>query len=88
MALSKTCASWRVQPKWNDLEYLYEYTVPQGKSIKTWKGSTARQPVGDVPSNYHLAGGEEQLFISYIERQDSGFLNTVKTNKTNWLTQD
>ena len=77
-----------VQPKWNDLEYLYEYTVPNGKSIKSWKGSTARQPVGDAPSNYHLEGGDEQLFISYIEKQDSGFLNTIKTNKTNWLTQD
>ena len=31
-----------VQPRWNDLEFVYEYTVPEGKTIKTWKGKTAR----------------------------------------------
>ena len=29
-----------VQPEWNNFEYIHEYTVSQGKTIKAWKGKT------------------------------------------------
>ena len=39
----------------------------EGKTIKTWMGNPARQPVIEtVPSNYHLPRGDEQLFVNYI----------------------
>jgi hypothetical protein len=79
-----------VQPQWNNFQYLYEYTVPDGITIKTWKGKTARQPVAlkedgvPIPSNYHLPGGHEQLFINYIVKQDPNFQSTVKSAKAEW----
>lgn len=74
-----------VQPEWNNFEYIYEYTVPQGKTIKTWKGKTARQQVSSTTSsNYHLPGGDEQLFINYIEYQDPNFQSNVKSIKSEW----
>lgn len=74
-----------VQPEWNNFEYIFEYTVPEGKTIKTWKGKAARQQVSDTsPSNYHLSGGDEQLFIGYMERQDPTFQSIVKSTKAEW----
>lgn len=79
-----------VQPQWNNFQYLYEYTVPDGVTIKTWKGKTARQPVAlkedglPLPSNYHLPGGDEQLFINYIGKQDPNFQSIVKSAKAEW----
>ena len=74
-----------VQPQWNNFEYIHEYVVPEGKTIKTWKGKTARQPVSQTtPSNYHLPGGDEQLYINYIGKQDPGFNSLVKTTKAEW----
>lgn len=74
-----------VQPEWNDFQYIYEYVVPEGKTIKTWKGKAARQQVSDTsPGNYHLPGGDEQLFIKYIDQQDPNFKSLVKSIKAEW----
>ena len=79
-----------VQPQWNNFQYLYEYTVPDGITLKTWKGKTASQPVAlkenglPLPSNYHLPGGDEQIFINYIGKQDPNFQLTVKSAKAEW----
>lgn len=74
-----------VQPEWNNFQYLFEYTVPQGKSIKTWVGKTARQPVSEIiPSNYHLPGGDEQLYIPFIKDQDPSFVNQVIKSDAKW----
>ena len=74
-----------VQPEWNNFQYLHEYTVPDGVTIKTWAGKTARQRVSEtIPSNYHLPGGDEQLFINYIGKQDSNFQSIVKSVKAEW----
>ncbi|XLS30559.1 hypothetical protein ACJD0Z_06970 [Flavobacteriaceae bacterium M23B6Z8] len=62
-----------VRPEWNNFEVLSEYTIPQNVTIRGWKGIAARQAVSDVPSNYHLPGGDEQLYIAYIGRQDPNF---------------
>jgi hypothetical protein len=74
-----------VQPEWNNFEYVHEYVVPDGVTIKSWKGKTARQPVSEAsPSNYHLPGGEEQLYIRYISNQDPNFQSIVKSTKAEW----
>jgi hypothetical protein len=73
-----------VRPEWNNFEYLYEYTVPDGVTIKTWKGSAARQMVSEISSNYHLPGGDEQLFISFIKNQDVTFIDRVIKIKAEW----
>jgi hypothetical protein len=73
-----------VQPEWNNFEYIHEYTVPDGIIIKTWKGKTSCQAVSIVTSNYHLPGGDEQLFINYITKQDPNFEKTVKSTKVEW----
>ncbi len=79
-----------VLPEWNNFQYLHEYTIPDGVTIKSWKGKTASQPVSykpdgtPLPSNYHLSGGDEQLFISFIGRQDSGFEVAVKSVEATW----
>src|SRR5690606_4280238 len=74
-----------VLPEWNNFEYIHEYIIPEGVTIKCWKGKTASQPVSYKPdgtplsSNYHLSGGDEQLFINYIGKQDANFDNVVKS---------
>lgn len=74
-----------IQPEWNNFQFLYEYTVPKGKTIKAWKGKAARQQVStETSSNYHLPGGDLQLFINYIEKQDLYFQLTVKSTKIKW----
>lgn len=79
-----------VLPEWNNFEYLHEYTIPDGVTIKSWKGKTASQPVSykpdgtPLPSNYHLPGGDEQLFISFIGRQDPNFELVVKSAEATW----
>ncbi len=73
-----------VRPEWNNFEYLYEYTLPDGVTIKSWKGNAARQRVSDVGSNYHLPGGDEQLLIPFIKDQDAGFVDKVIKTKAQW----
>ncbi len=58
--------------------------LPDGVSIKTWKGNAARQQVSEVGSNYHLPGGDEQLFISFIKGQDPSFVDKVIKTKAQW----
>jgi len=79
-----------VLPEWNNFRYLYEYTIPDGVTVKSWKGKTARQPVSykddgnPLPSNYHLPGGDEQLFISFIGKQNINFNTLIKTTEITW----
>ena len=74
-----------VQPEWNNFEYIHEYIVPKGKSIRAWEGKTARQPISETfSSNYHLPGGDEQLFINYIIKQDPDFKSVIKSSKVEW----
>ena len=79
-----------VLPEWNNFQYLHEYTIPDGVTIKSWKGKTASQPVSykadgtPLPSNYHLPGGDEQLFISFIGKQDPNFNIAVKSVEITW----
>ena len=79
-----------VLPEWNNFQYLYEYTIPNGVTIKCWKGKTARKPVSykpdgtPLPNNYHLSGGDEQLFINFIGRQDLNFELVVKSTEVIW----
>jgi hypothetical protein len=83
--LGNVVGGMAVQPEWNNFEYVFEYTVPEGRTIKTWQGKAARQQVSDIsPGNYHLPGGDEQLFINYIERQDPDFQTIVKFTKAEW----
>ncbi|WP_340201823.1 fibronectin type III domain-containing protein [Ascidiimonas sp. W6] len=80
--LEEVIGGTAVRPEWNNFEYLSEYNVPQGVTIRAWKGKAAKQAVSDVPSNYHLPGGDAQLFIGYINRQDPNF--NPKTSQTSW----
>lgn len=79
-----------VQPQWNNFENIYEYTVPDGVIIRAWAGKTAKQPVRSLddgnafPSNYHLSGGEEQLFVNRIIDQDLNFNSSLVFEKTKW----
>jgi hypothetical protein len=70
-----------VKPQWNNFQVINEYIVPPGLAIKCWIGKTARQEVDLAPSNYHLPGGDEQLLVPFIGRQDQDFLEKVKTNE-------
>lgn len=75
-----------VQPRWNDFQYIYEYHVPEGITIKCWSGKVARQKVDrDVSNiNYHLPGGYDQLFIKDIALQDLSFNDRVIKHKVQW----
>ncbi len=73
-----------VRPQWNNFEFIFEFKVPEGSVIKSWAGKAAKQQVDDVASNYHLPGGDEQLFISYISKQVDNFDIIVKKMKAVW----
>ncbi len=51
-----------VLPEWNNFEYIHEYIIPDGVTIKCWKGRTSSQPVSynpdgsPLPSNYWRIG--------------------------------
>lgn len=60
-----------VQPAWNDFSKCYEYQVPQKETLKVWQGTTARQPIATGVINPHLPGGDLQLFIPPVVRDDN-----------------
>jgi hypothetical protein len=72
-----------VQPAWNDFSKIYIYEVPQGQILKVWQGTTARQPIADGILNPHLPGGDQQLFIPQILR-DQNFSNAVTPIPLPW----
>ena len=72
-----------VQPGWNDFSKMYEYVVPQGQTLKVWKGTTARQRITTDVINPHLPGGETQLYLPEIIR-DNNFINLVKQTALPW----
>ncbi|CAA7386363.1 hypothetical protein [Chryseobacterium fistulae] len=72
-----------VQPAWNDFSKMYVYEVPQGQTLKVWVGSTAKQPIEQGVTNPHLPGGEQQIFIPQIIRNDT-FQNLIKQTQLPW----
>lgn len=72
-----------VQPVWNDFSKIYVYEVPQGQTLKVWQGTTARQPIAQGINNPHLPGGEQQLFIPEVVR-DNAFKNLVQEITLPW----
>jgi len=73
-----------VRPEWNNYEYLHTYTVPKGVEIKCWKGKAAKQQITNGVDSPFLEGGTEQIWVSYIKRQDSNFDNVISSDKTGW----
>src|SRR5690606_1071881 len=73
-----------VQPRWNNLSVLFEYTVPDGVEVKCWVGRAARQMIGENRVNYHLPGGSEQVYIRFIDRQDKNFDRIVIEKQFVW----
>lgn len=65
-----------VQPEWNAFEVMVEYTIPEGDTMKVWKGVAASQPVAGAENKYydsymqeyHLEGGLVQIFIPNVYR--------------------
>ena len=52
---------------------------------RAWEGKAARQQVDeDIPSNYHLEGGQDQLFVSFIDKQDPNFRNNILIEENQW----
>jgi hypothetical protein len=72
-----------VRPEWNSFQKLYVYEVPQGQTLKVWKGTAAKQKVTDSVSDYFLPGGNEQIFIPSIIR-DQNFSNLVNEIPLPW----
>ena len=72
-----------VQPAWNDFSKIYVYEVPQGQTLKVWQGTTARQRIAQGVENPHLPGGDQQLFIPDIVR-DNAFKNLVQPTTLPW----
>lgn len=72
-----------VQPVWNDFSKIYVYEVPQGQTLKVWQGTAARQPIAQGINNPHLPGGEQQLFIPEVVR-DNTFKNLVQEITLPW----
>lgn len=60
-----------VQPAWNDFSKCYAYEVPQQQTLKVWQGITARQPIAAGIINPHLPGGDLQLFLPPVVRDDA-----------------
>lgn len=72
-----------VQPAWNDFSKLYVYEVPEGQTLKVWQGTTARQRIAQGIENPHLPGGDQQLFIPDVIR-DNAFKNLVQQITLPW----
>ncbi|WP_286857778.1 MULTISPECIES: hypothetical protein [Sphingobacterium] len=72
-----------VQPAWNNFSKFYVYTVPQQQVLKVWEGITARQPIGQDIVNPHLRGGEIQLFLPILVR-DEAFKTLVQEIPLPW----
>lgn len=72
-----------VQPAWNNFSKFYIYTVPQQNALKVWSGVTARQPIAQGIINPHLPGGEIQLFIPLVVR-DEAFKTLIQEIPLPW----
>ena len=72
-----------VQPEWNNFSKMYVYEVPKGQTLKVWQGTTAKQPITTGVTNPHLPGGEQQLFIPEILR-DNTFKNLIQEIALPW----
>lgn len=74
-----------VQPAWNAFEVMVVYTLPEGDTMKVWKGVAARQPVAGTDNvyydnymqSYHLEGGLEQIYVPNVYRD---YTNTTVYN--------
>jgi len=71
-----------VRPELNSFEKFYEFEVPPG-GLKIWEGGTARQRVTDGVDDYILPGGDQQIFIPQVLR-DQNFANTVNEIPLPW----
>lgn len=60
-----------VQPAWNDFSKCYEYEVPKELTLKVWQGITARQSIAMGVINPHLPGGDVQLFLPPVVRDEA-----------------
>ncbi|WP_086949387.1 hypothetical protein [Sphingobacterium sp. JB170] len=60
-----------VQPAWNNFSKFYEYQVPKAQTLNVWQGTTARQPIAEGIVNPHLPGGEQQIFVPLVLRDDA-----------------
>ncbi|GAB2560299.1 hypothetical protein GCM10027190_07420 [Spirosoma areae] len=73
-----------MRPEWNSFSNIYEYTVPSGKTLKVWRGNTARQQITDGILSPYLPGGTEQLFIPKTVLNEPEFVNGIKQTKLTW----
>lgn len=71
-----------VRPEWNSFEKFYEFEVPPG-GLKIWEGGTARQRVTDGVDDYILPGGDQQIFVPQVLR-DQNFANAVNEIPLPW----
>ncbi len=79
--LPRNCIA--VQPGRNDFSKMYVYELPKGQTLKVWQGITAKQPISTGVINPHLPGGEQQLFIPEILK-DNTFKNLVQEIALLW----
>lgn len=91
----KDKAQWRdrfaVWRKWNANGEYVTYTVPPGKGLPVWRGTTASQPFKDEKGNiiaandkgdaFWLQGGAEQLVINPADLQRA---HLAKRKATGW----
>jgi len=91
ISLAEVIGGTAVLPQWNNFQYIYAYIIPPKAKIRSWVGKAARQPVARHPeteapiqSNFHLPGGAEQLFISFIGTQDPSFEPIRIRKRTRW----
>lgn len=65
--MPETAEQWRellaVLDKFNANNFFVKYTIPQGTTLKAWKGKAAEQ--WDEATGQFLKGGGEQLFLEF-----------------------
>lgn len=65
--MPETAEHWReplaVLDKFNKNNFFIKYTIPEGTTLKAWKGKAAEQFDGEV--GQYLPGGGEQLFVDF-----------------------
>lgn len=62
---------------------MYVYEVPNGQTLKVWQGTTAKQQISQGVANPHLPGGDQQLFIPDVVR-DNAFKELVQQTTLPW----
>jgi len=71
-------AAWRkylgVWPDWNANGQFFVYEIPQGETLKVWRGETASQVKDDIPDfDAHLEGGWEQVVFKPTKENGAAY---------------